>query len=537
MLGERDVVFRVGNTEVTTRLIEGEFPNYQQLIPSGYPNRLTVSRDALQAAVNRVRLVGQSRDSAPIRLGDERRRPGALRHRPGRRRGARGGRGEVRGHRSHRRVQLAVPPRRHRRRGVRRSRARVDRPVEAGGDARARAPPTSSTCSCPCGSRDACTSPALSLADFRCYERAELRFPPGVTLIVGRERAGQDQPARGGRLGRDRRVVPRRRRRGARARRGRKRRSCVPRSCDGGAAPTPRGRDPARRPQPGAAQRSPAARGAATGVELMRVTVFAPDDLQLVKGGPAERRGYLDDLLVAVSPRYEAVRSDYDRVLRQRNALLKQRFGSDPDDETTLRGVRCAAGACGRRADRGAACGCSSAWCRPSSMPTPSSSSPGPSSEPAAIRTRSRRRTSRSGPGAHADDIDDLESALLEALASRRRAELDRRITLAGPHRDEWRLQVRRARRPHARVAGRAAHARARAAARRAPSRHRRHRHRAGVAPRRRVQRARRAPFRRARREPRVQPDAGHHRGRRCRRACAPSTCCASTPGRCEAAA
>jgi DNA polymerase-3 subunit beta len=68
VLGDRDVLFRVGSTEVTTRLIEGEFPNYQQLIPTGYPNRLTVSRDALQAAVNRVRLVGQNRDSAPIRL-------------------------------------------------------------------------------------------------------------------------------------------------------------------------------------------------------------------------------------------------------------------------------------------------------------------------------------------------------------------------------------------------------------------------------------------------------------------------------------
>lgn len=69
VLGEREVVFRVGTTDVTTRLIEGEFPNYQQLIPSNYPNRLTVSREALQAAVNRVRLVGgQSRDTAPIRL-------------------------------------------------------------------------------------------------------------------------------------------------------------------------------------------------------------------------------------------------------------------------------------------------------------------------------------------------------------------------------------------------------------------------------------------------------------------------------------
>jgi DNA polymerase-3 subunit beta len=69
VLGEREVLFRVGTAEVTTRLIEGEFPNYQQLIPSGYPNRLTVARDALQSAVNRVRLVGGGKDQAPIRLG------------------------------------------------------------------------------------------------------------------------------------------------------------------------------------------------------------------------------------------------------------------------------------------------------------------------------------------------------------------------------------------------------------------------------------------------------------------------------------
>jgi len=67
-LAEREVTFRVGNANVTTRLIEGDFPNYQQLIPSGYPNTLGVGRDVLSAAVNRVRLVGQSRDTAPIRL-------------------------------------------------------------------------------------------------------------------------------------------------------------------------------------------------------------------------------------------------------------------------------------------------------------------------------------------------------------------------------------------------------------------------------------------------------------------------------------
>jgi DNA polymerase-3 subunit beta len=68
VLSEREVVFRVGRTSVTTRLIEGDFPNYQQLIPSAYPNRLTVARDQLSAAINRVRLVGQGRDTAPIRL-------------------------------------------------------------------------------------------------------------------------------------------------------------------------------------------------------------------------------------------------------------------------------------------------------------------------------------------------------------------------------------------------------------------------------------------------------------------------------------
>ena len=53
------------------------------------------------------------------------------------------------------------------------------------------------------------------------------------------------------------------------------------------------------------------------------MTVFAPDDLVLVKGSPSARREYLDDLLVAVTPRYAATRAEYERVLKHRNALLK----------------------------------------------------------------------------------------------------------------------------------------------------------------------------------------------------------------------
>jgi DNA replication and repair protein RecF len=59
----------------------------------------------------------------------------------------------------------------------------------------------------------------------------------------------------------------------------------------------------------------------------LRVTVFSPDDLDLVKGGPAGRRGFLDDALVAARPAHDALRSELDRVLRQRNALLKQAGG------------------------------------------------------------------------------------------------------------------------------------------------------------------------------------------------------------------
>lgn len=65
---ERDACFDTGRARVSTRLIEGQFPNYQQLIPTGYPNRLIVPRETFIEAVKRVRLIGRDRDNAPIRL-------------------------------------------------------------------------------------------------------------------------------------------------------------------------------------------------------------------------------------------------------------------------------------------------------------------------------------------------------------------------------------------------------------------------------------------------------------------------------------
>lgn len=56
---------------------------------------------------------------------------------------------------------------------------------------------------------------------------------------------------------------------------------------------------------------------------VLRTVLFAPEDLALVKGDPDQRRRFLDELLVASAPRYAGVRADYERVLRQRTALLK----------------------------------------------------------------------------------------------------------------------------------------------------------------------------------------------------------------------
>jgi DNA replication and repair protein RecF len=70
---------------------------------------------------------------------------------------------------------------------------------------------------------------------------------------------------------------------------------------------------------------------------VLRVTVFSPDDLALVKGGPGERRRFLDDVLVALAVKYDTVRLELDRILRQRNTLLRQVGGRlDAESATTL---------------------------------------------------------------------------------------------------------------------------------------------------------------------------------------------------------
>lgn len=161
----------------------------------------------------------------------------------------------------------------------------------------------------------------LGVTDFRSYRTAELPLSPGVTTLLGRngqgktnlvEAAGYVATLGSHRVATDAPLV----RHGAE--------SAVVR-----AAVVRDGRESLVELEivPGGANRARLNRSPLTRprdlLGTLRTVLFAPEDLALVKGEPAERRRFLDDLLVLRQPRWAAVRSDYDRALRQRNALLR----------------------------------------------------------------------------------------------------------------------------------------------------------------------------------------------------------------------
>lgn len=171
---------------------------------------------------------------------------------------------------------------------------------------------------------------------------------------------------------------------------------------------------------------------------LLRVTVFAPDDLALVKAGPADRRDYLDELLTMLAARYDAARTDYERVLKQRNALLRGGM-RDPDARTTLdvfdeqlvkAGVEITRGRL-RLLDR----------LVPAIAAAYESLATSPSNERS--RPVAGEYASEWAGGVLTEaDADDLDARLRSAIADRRRAEIDRGLTLVGPHRDELRMTI-----------------------------------------------------------------------------------------------
>jgi len=169
----------------------------------------------------------------------------------------------------------------------------------------------------------------------------------------------------------------------------------------------------------------------------VRAVLFAPEDLALVRGDPGERRRYLDELATVRRPRIAAIRADYDKVLRQRTALLKSatggRYRADPGLLETLDVWD------GHLAAHGAELMAARLELVNQLAPEVEKAYQllAPSSRPAAIAYRASIDLPEGS-----SDTEVLAAALLEELARRRSAELERGMCLVGPHRDDLELRL-----------------------------------------------------------------------------------------------
>jgi len=166
---------------------------------------------------------------------------------------------------------------------------------------------------------------------------------------------------------------------------------------------------------------------------LLRVTVFAPDDLALVKEGPAQRRAYLDELLTMLTPRYVAVLHDFERVLKQRNALLRGGL-RDADALSTLEVFDAQFVHAAGELVRGRL--------RLLDRLLPAVGRGYAVLAGAGSEVTGAYDTEWFPEPLTSADAGAVESALAAALAGKRRAETERGLTLVGPHRDELRLGV-----------------------------------------------------------------------------------------------
>src|SRR4051812_8519605 len=289
----------------------------------------------------------------------------------------------------------------------------------------------------------------LSLADFRSYARVEVPLDPGVTAFVGpngqgktnlveaigylatlgSHRVASDAPLV--RMGADRAIVR------AQVRQG-ERQQLVELELNPGKANRARiNRSSQVRPR--------------DVLGIVRTVLFAPEDLALVKGDPGERRRFLDELITARSPRMAGVRSDYERVLKQRNTLLKsaamaRRHGGKGGDLSTLdvwdqHLARVGAELLAQRLDLVAAL-------QPLADKAYEQLAPGGGPVELEYRSSMGERSEQGAPPAGgwgtaaAEGREDLYGRLLEALGESRRQEIERGVTLVGPHRDDLLLKL-----------------------------------------------------------------------------------------------
>jgi DNA replication and repair protein RecF len=300
----------------------------------------------------------------------------------------------------------------------------------------------------------------LSVTDFRSYPSAELPLTPGITTFVGSNGQGKtnlveaigylatlsshrvatDQPLV--RFGAERAVI-----RGVVVRQGRE--SLVELELNPGRANRAQlNRSPVPRPR--------------EVLGTLRTVLFAPEDLALVKGDPAGRRTFLDELLVQRQPRWAGVRADYDKVLKQRNALLKSaapllRKGSrrspnryaaagEPVDDARASalhtldvwdsqlarfGGQLLAGRLRLLADLA-----------PHLVRAYADVSAGQSEAKVQYRSTLREPTAATVAAGELLEADDLEKELVATFADMRDQEIERGLTLVGPHRDDVALSL-----------------------------------------------------------------------------------------------
>ncbi|KRE81953.1 DNA replication/repair protein RecF [Arthrobacter sp. Soil763] len=288
----------------------------------------------------------------------------------------------------------------------------------------------------------------LSLTDFRSYAQVDLSLEPGVTVLVGSNgigktnlmeaigylatlsshRVSSDGPLL--RFGTDRAMIRARLVRGEQAtvleleiNAGRANRARINRS------------NPVR---------------ARDILGICQTVLFAPEDLALVKGDPSSRRRFLDELLVSLVPRHAATRADYDRVLKQRNALLKSgRAGKfTAGHEATLdvwdqHMARAGAELLHARLEL-------VERLQPHLQRAYAQLTDGSKAAGAVYRSTLQAvldddGESSAGPTAGAEDlrqlsVEELADRYVQAFAASRRKELERGISLVGPHRDELQL-------------------------------------------------------------------------------------------------
>jgi DNA replication and repair protein RecF len=172
---------------------------------------------------------------------------------------------------------------------------------------------------------------------------------------------------------------------------------------------------------------------------VLRLVLFAPEDLSLVRGDPAERRRYLDELLVARQPRFAGVRADYDRVLKQRNALLRtaylaRKHGGGERDTSTL------AVWDAHLAEHGSVLLAARLELCAALAPYVAKAYAAVSASKGAATIAYRSALDETGP--IAPDREALAGRLTEALLAARRSEMERGTTLVGPHRDDVSLML-----------------------------------------------------------------------------------------------